>query len=164
MDDKIWTRRDGESPVAHAAFKEYLRQGDDRSLVRVGEALGKSTTLMERWSSAHDWPARSVAYDQYTLAAVTDGEMESMAAKLSECRDKNLALMDKLRGHLETRLDTFIARGEDPTIRWTQALTAMAKVEQNSLLLKDDAKTTEKLDNVMELVEKMISNANRAPA
>ena len=67
-------------------------------------------------------------------------ETDGMVHQLAACRDKNLALMDKLRGHLETRLDTFIARGEDPTIRWTQALTAMAKVEQNSLLLKDDAK------------------------
>lgn len=157
MDDYVWARRDTESHPAYTAFQAYRRL---RSTTKVAEELAKSDTIIKRWCTEHDWVSRVIAYDQYIATADTDGEINLLAA----CRDKNLALMDKLRGHLETRLDTFIARGEDPTIRWTQALTAMAKVEQNSLLLKDDAKTTEKLDNVMALVAKVVENAGRVPA
>lgn len=160
MTDHIWTRRDGESSVAHDAFKIYLHQGKDRSTRRVAEECAKNESLIKRWSSTHEWPARSVAYDSYVLGAATDGLVHDLA----ESRDENLALMRKLKGHLSNRLDDFIANREDPTTRWTQALTAMAKVEQNFLLLKDDQKTTEKLDSVMELVEKAIQGANKAPA
>lgn len=160
MDDKAWLRRTEETNPAYEAFREYLNMGPSRSCVKVAESLGKSTQLITGWSAKHDWVERVTAFDRHLAEAETDGMVHQLAA----CRDKNLALMDKLRGHLETRLDTFIARGEDPTIRWTQALTAMAKVEQNSLLLKDDAKTTEKLDNVMALVAKVVENAGKVPA
>lgn len=160
MTDHIWTRRDGETPPAYEAFKTYLTMGAERSCAKVANALGKSTTLIEGWSVTNDWQRRTVEYDRYVLTADTDGLIHDLA----ESRDENLALMRKLKGHLSNRLDEFIANREDPTIRWTQALTAMAKVEQNFLMLKDDQKTSEKLDNVMELVEKAIQGANRSPA
>lgn len=157
MTEHVWLRREGETNPAYEAFRTYMKL---RSTTKVAEELGKSTTLTTRWCAEHEWVSRIAAYDSYVAGADTDGLVHAMA----ESRDKNLALMDKLRGHLSTRLDTFIARGEDPTIRWTQALTAMAKVEQNALLLKDDAKTTEKLDNVMALVARVVENAGRGPS
>jgi len=149
--DYIWTRRDGESSVAHGAFQEYLHQGKARSAASVAEALGKSVTLCERWCAAHDWVSRSVAYDAYILTADTDGLVHEMA----ESRDENLALMRKLKAHLSNRLDVFIERNQDPTMLWTQALTAMAKVEQNFLMLKDDKKTSDAVTRVEDIVRRM---------
>lgn len=159
MDDKIWLRKDDESHQAYEAFREYMNQGAGRSCMSVAQALGKSETLISGWSSRHGWVERITAFDRHLLEAETDG----MIHQLAVCRDKNLALMDKLRDHLSHRLDVFIARDEDPSVRWTQALTAMAKVEQNSLLMKDDQKTTEKLENVMEMVDRLITGVARGP-
>lgn len=131
-----------------------------RSTTKVAEELGKSTTLITRWCTEHEWVSRITAYDRYIATADTDG----MVHALAESRDKNLALMDKLRSHLSNRLDDFISRREDPTVRWTNALTAMAKVEQNFLMLKDDVKSAEKLDNVMELMKKIEENTLKVPA
>jgi hypothetical protein len=149
---QIWTRQPGEGAGAYDAFKAYLHMGKDRSLNALSEQNQISRSLLSRWSAGHGWAERSRAYDSYVMTADTDGMVHAIA----QSRDKNLALMDKLRSHLSDRLDTFIQRKEDPTIRWTQALTAMAKVEQNSLLLKDDVKTDERIGRIEELVERAL--------
>lgn len=159
MADEIWTRRENESSVAHDAFKIYLYQGKDRSTRNVAEACSKNESLMKRWSSEHDWPARSRAYDSYILTADTDG----MVHALAESRDKNLALMDKLRGLLDACLDGHIAKVEPPTIRWTQACMAMAKIEANSLLLGKEDKASEKVETIMAMMEKVAELQNRVP-
>jgi hypothetical protein len=158
-EQKAWTRRDGESPQAYEAFKTYLHQGADRSLAKVGEVLGKSTPLMERWSVTHDWVERTIPYDSFIADAATDG----MVHALAETRDKNLALMDKLRGLLDSRLDDFIAKRDDPTIRWTQACIAMTKIEANSLAMGETKKSAEKIESITALVERALELQNREP-
>jgi|GEM_PF-4914482 len=159
MGEQTWTRRDGETSVAYEAFKEYLHQGSARTLASVGEALGKSEALMERWSAVHDWVARSRDYDSYIVTADTDG----MVHALAETRDKNLALMDKLRGLLDSRLDDFIENRQDPTIRWTQACVAMTKIEANSLAMADTKKSTEKIVQIEAMIERALELQNRVP-
>jgi hypothetical protein len=153
MTDQPWIRREDENSGAYTAFKAYLYQGKDRSLTALSAQEQISRSLLGRWSIAYDWTERCRAYDSYVMTADVDGMVHAIA----HSRDKNLALMDKLRSHLSDRLDTFIARKEDPTIRWTQALTAMAKVEQNSLLLKDDVKTDERVGRIEALVERALT-------
>ena len=155
-DERVWQRRDSESNPAYEAFRTYMKL---RSTTKVAAELGKSVTLITRWCGEHDWVERITAYDRYIATADTDG----MVHALAESRDKNLALMDKLRTHLSDRLDDFIQRREDPTVRWTNALAAMAKVEQNFLMLKDDVKSAEKLDSVMELIKKIEENTLKVP-
>jgi len=53
-----------ESRKAYKAFLTYLELDDDRSNARVASKLGKSKNLIDRWSSRHDWVARSRVYDQ----------------------------------------------------------------------------------------------------
>lgn len=154
-----WGRREGEQPLAYEAFRQYLHLGKDRSLQGACDAVNRSYSLVRRWSSAYEWIERSRAYDSHLATADTDG----MVHALAETRDKNLALMDKLRGLLDTRLDTFIARNEDPTIRWTQAVTAMAKIEANSLIMGKEDKSAERVDNVMKLVEEALTLSHRMP-
>lgn len=150
MAKQSWTRREDENSGAYDAFKAYLHLGKDRSLTTLSEQNQISRSLLRRWSSGHEWVARARDYDNYVMTADTDGIVHAIA----QSRDKNLALMDKLRSHLSDRLDEFIRTKQDPTIRWTQALTAMAKVEQNSLLLKDDVKTDERIGRIEALVER----------
>lgn len=158
MAEKEWQRRDGETPPAYDAFQEYLRI---RSTGKVADSLGKSTTLIERWSAAHDWVARSVAFDRF----LNDQALDGMVHDLSACRDKNLALMDKLRGLLDICLDGHIEKREPPTIRWTQACMAMSKIEANSLLMgKDDGKTSEAVERVESILNRLDEAMNGATA
>ena len=61
--EKPWERREGESPKAFEAFCTYLEMGEKRSIRAVGQKLGKSRVLLERWSAAHQWVDRVSAYD-----------------------------------------------------------------------------------------------------
>ena len=58
-----WERQPGESHEAFEAFQTYRDMGPARSLAKVGEKLGKSTALMERWSSRHGWVERVAAWE-----------------------------------------------------------------------------------------------------
>lgn len=62
-DTKPWEQQQGESAKAFEAFKVYLEMGSERSIRAVGEKLGKSSTLMARWSSAHGWVERVATYE-----------------------------------------------------------------------------------------------------
>jgi hypothetical protein len=121
--------------------------------------LGKSEALMERWSAQWKWRDRVHAYDRYMMEAETDGLVHALA----ETRDKNLALADKLRAHLDTRLDDFIAKRLDPTVRWTQALMALTKLDAAVFANVDDKKTDEKLDRVTALLERLEQEHAREP-
>jgi hypothetical protein len=156
MNEQTWTRRDRETNPAYEAFRTYLKL---RSATKVATELGKSLTLITRWSAEHEWISRAADYDSYVMTADTDG----MVHALAETRDKNLALMDKLRGLLDSRLDDFIARRDDPTIRWTQACIAMTKIEANSLAMGETKKASEKVIAIEALVEKALELQNRVP-
>lgn len=156
MDGQTWLRREDESNPAYEAFRVYMKL---RSTTKVAEELGKSTTLITRWCTANDWVSRIADYDSYVATADTDG----IAHALAETRDKNLALMDKLRGLLDMRLDDFIAKRDDPTIRWTQACVAMTKIEANALVAKDDKRTTEKIESVIALAQRALELQARIP-
>lgn len=58
----LWNRQESESPEAFAAFVTY-RDMFPRALSKTALAFSKSETLMERWSSKHDWVSRSSAWD-----------------------------------------------------------------------------------------------------
>lgn len=63
-DVKPWERQPGESGPAYAAFELYRDLGpNERSLVKVARQLGKSVTLMERWSTRWSWKERVAAWD-----------------------------------------------------------------------------------------------------
>lgn len=59
-----WERLPTEKDPAWEAFRTYRDMGPgERSLAKVGQQLGKSRHLMERWSSTHAWVRRAAAWD-----------------------------------------------------------------------------------------------------
>lgn len=58
-----WERLTGESAKAFQAFVIYRDLGAERSLAKVATQLGKSTTLIERWSARDAWVTRVEAWD-----------------------------------------------------------------------------------------------------
>lgn len=67
-----------ESDKAFAAFSLYLSLGPERSVRDVARKLGKSATLIGRWSSAFDWPSRVAAHAAH-LANVEREAIEASA-------------------------------------------------------------------------------------
>lgn len=63
--EQPWERQKGEGSQAFEAFSLYLDMGANRSIRAVGQELGKSRALIERWSSAYDWVERCRAWDNY---------------------------------------------------------------------------------------------------
>lgn len=148
-----WIRRPDESEYAYENFQAYLRCGTGRTLQKAADKLGKTSQALGEFSRKHKWVERCRAYDQHIMTAETDG----LASQMAEARDENLELVRKLRGHLSDRLDDFIERRQDPSVRWTQALVAMAKLEANAFLVRDDSKTSERIERIETLVERAIS-------
>lgn len=147
-----WTRRPDETPVAYEAFRIYMNGGHTRSLANVAEAMGGNRrSAINKWSSAYEWVARTTAYDSYLTTAAVDG----MADQVSQVRNKHLDVASKLLDHLMESMAGW-APGEDPSIRWTTAFSAAAKVQQVALSLKD---TTTKTD--AEIIDKILDAVAR---
>jgi hypothetical protein len=58
-----WERLTGESQQSFEAFTIYRDMGAERSLAKVARQLGKSSTLIERWSGRDAWVTRCDAWD-----------------------------------------------------------------------------------------------------
>ena len=78
-----WNRRPKESARAYEALRVYLEMGADRSLSAVGKRLGKSSSLIERWSKSWGWVDRAVAFDAH-LARESQKAMEKATQKSAE--------------------------------------------------------------------------------
>jgi hypothetical protein len=62
---QLWERRNNESAEAFEAFAIYRDLGVGRNLTKVWQQLGKSHTLIERWSHRHDWVLRCIEFDRF---------------------------------------------------------------------------------------------------
>ncbi len=69
-----------ESAKAFAAFKSYLEHGPERSLALVADKVGKSKTMIERWSRKFGWPARVQAHSAH-LADIERKTAEALAVQ-----------------------------------------------------------------------------------
>ena len=147
--DRPWMRRDDESHRAYEGFRLYLKL---RSQNKVAEEMGNSMTIVSRWCAQHSWVARATAYDSH----ITNAELDGAVHEVAESKNKNLDLVRKLREHLSDRLDDFIRTKNDPSVRWTQALIAMIRLEEAAFNVTDTAKTNEKIVRVEALLERLI--------
>src|SRR5215831_11422536 len=74
----LFEQQPKESSKAFAAFSLYLSLGPQRSLAAVGQKLGKSGTVIERWSSKFDWINRVQAHAAH-MAVVEREATEALA-------------------------------------------------------------------------------------
>src|SRR4051794_27080326 len=75
-----WDRRPKESEEAYAAFLAYRDAGRRRSIAAVGQGVGKSGALLERWSSRWHWVERSLAWDNHLRAERDRVEVRELLA------------------------------------------------------------------------------------
>lgn len=126
-DIRPWDRQNPESAKAYEAFCIYRDMGPDRTLRAVAEVLNKSQAIMGRWSSAHDWPARSRAWDSMPGRKLEEA-YEEQAKRTAQAHQR---LADKLVSKLERNLD-LLPEGTDPSIRWSTAAGAARQSHQLS--------------------------------
>lgn len=63
-DDRLpWERQPMEGTKPWEAFQMYRNMGKNRSTLAVARALGKSATLIHRWSGKWQWNARAYEYE-----------------------------------------------------------------------------------------------------
>ena len=59
-----WERQDYETSKSYEAFSIYRDLGTERSLNETAKKLGKSKTLIERWSRLYHWQERIASYER----------------------------------------------------------------------------------------------------
>jgi len=92
----VWEQLDDESAEAYEAFALYRDLGADynkRSLSEVAQRLGKSKTLMSRWSARHRWVERAKDYDRYVESKALLRATKGRAAM----RERQIKLGQKLQ-------------------------------------------------------------------
>lgn len=144
-----WVRQDDETEVAYEAFRTYLNLGSRRTMRLTAETVGKNPSLMERWAQRHDWRERARAFDRHMDSAETDG----LAEELARVRNRHMELTNKLLDHLDHRLDHYIQTNQDPSVRWTQALSAATKAQEAALRLRETGKEAGMLEKALGLLE-----------
>jgi len=87
---KPWDRQDSDTPKSFAAFELYLAQEPKtRSLRHVAATCGKSETLIGRWSKAHKWPERVLAFDAHVASEDARRLAEQRVKEREEMRERN---------------------------------------------------------------------------
>jgi hypothetical protein len=95
-----WDRQDTESVAAFEAFEIYRMMGLTRSLARVAEKLGKSLTLIERWSQRDGWKLRTLAWDRYE-ARITN---ERVILGTAGMRERMTVLAMQMQSRAQNRI------------------------------------------------------------
>jgi len=106
-----------ESDRAFAAFSLYLSLGAQRSLAAVGQKLGKSVGLIERWSSKFDWPARVQAQaahlaivEREAIEALARGKAAEWESREQKLRETEWAMHERAIEAAKRGLDAYMAR------------------------------------------------------
>lgn len=114
-----WERQAGESSRAYEAFSAYRDLGPARSLAKVGQMLGKSTALMERWSVEHSWVDRVAALEardemlrREAVEAHAKAHAEDRARREAALLDRALGVREAAMGQAETMVSWPLARQE----------------------------------------------------
>jgi hypothetical protein len=91
-----WERLHGEHEKRWEAFQIYRDLGAERSLARVARQLGKSNTLIERWSGEDSWVMRAEAFD-VDLDRI---HVRSLIASRRETEKRQLKIANAMQGKL----------------------------------------------------------------
>jgi hypothetical protein len=95
-----WDRQDSESNAAFEAFELYKGMGLTRSLAKVAEKLGKSVTLIERWSQRDGWKIRTLAWDRHE-ARITN---ERVVLGTAGMRERMTILAIQMQSRAQNRI------------------------------------------------------------
>jgi len=91
---QLWERQPGESPKAFHAFRLFRDLAEKRTLAKVAQTLGCSSTNVERWARRWAWTQRTYEFD-----LVQEEEWRQQAARdRIAMRRRQIALGQALQG------------------------------------------------------------------
>ena len=106
-----------ESAKAFAAYTTYLNLGPDRSVAAVGQELGKSGSLLERWAKRYDWTARTQAnaahlagIEREAAEGLARGKAAEWLKRTEEVREREWQMHEKCIAAAERGLKAFMER------------------------------------------------------
>jgi hypothetical protein len=88
-------RLPNESEKAYSAYQAYLTLGHERSHDRVGQKLGKSKTLIDRWASQYRWKERLKTYTSHMATVQQQAEEENLKEEASRWADRAKELKEQ---------------------------------------------------------------------
>ena len=97
-----WQRQKRESQKAYEAFVVYRTLGKVRSLDATAREMGKSRTLMERWSSKWSWVKRAEAWDLKVADDEENAEVQSFLLWRKQTRRISQQALGKIAAALQT--------------------------------------------------------------
>ena len=109
-DAHSWHRREGESGPAYEALRLYLDLGASRSLRAVGQKLGKSRALIDRWSSCWDWSERAASYDAFLYVQAEVAKEKALKSEAEKWARRQLEAADQLFEKAQAMLEWPLAR------------------------------------------------------
>lgn len=89
---KPWERQPEEKPKPFEAFCIYRDMGIERSIRKVAAKLGKSDTLIGRWSKDNKWVERVTAWDDEQERKEREIAQKEQAKAIREMRKKHADL------------------------------------------------------------------------
>jgi len=124
----LWDRWPGETPRPWQAFAIYRDMGIDRSCARVGQELGKSKTLIDRWSGKYRWVDRVQLFDAFVDKSNQASVMELAKRDYEIANTVELRLLDRALGftHQETTRERISDTGQKGRHKTGEAITLTA--------------------------------------
>lgn len=121
-------RLPNETLKAYGAFRVYLELGPKRNIRQVAQELGKSGSLIGRWSSVHSWVERVTAFEARATARVDDVHLDALAkrakrqAEIAQLHGEASALVarevvQRIATAAETNADPFAGMTLDDVLR-----------------------------------------------
>lgn len=96
-----WECQENETPKAYEAFCSYRNMGPDRSIVKIGQKLGKNKATLEKWSRQHNWVKRAAAWDLEQDRVVRESQIE----EIKKMRQRHTQLAMKMLDEAERMLE-----------------------------------------------------------
>ena len=127
--DPIWERLPGESAKAYEAFCKYRDMPPgERSLREVAQRLGKSETLISRWSSKYRWVARVQAWD----GEVDRKAREAHLRTVKEMRERHARLAVAFQQKVAQRIQMIDPDELTPQelARWLEIATKLERLSR----------------------------------
>jgi hypothetical protein len=105
----LWERQTTDTDKSWEAFEVYRGLGAQRSLLKVGQQLGKSTALLSRWSALHNWVIRAQAWDRHEARTINERILLGTAEMRSRMVNQALSLQARAQARILKMSDTEIA-------------------------------------------------------
>ena len=127
--NNLWDRWPGETPKPWQAFAIYRDMGLDRSGAKVGDKLGKSSTLIERWSSKFRWVSRVQLFDEFVDKSNQASVIELAKRDYEIANAVELKLLDRAMGYSyeETTRERISDTGQKGRHKTGEAITITAR-------------------------------------